>query len=110
MNKYKITLRSDKENNIAFAQGENGEVLYISAFPGAESINMDKYTQLRDAILNSNHHLNHYKEYITLKEVDQTEAMMMFGLPEITPLTAAQHDLRKGIQVVSEKAMREIKG
>lgn len=110
MNKYRIQLKADKQQRIAFAQGEKGEILYVSLFPGAENVDPRVFAPLRDRILNDNHHINHEDEYVLIKEVDQTEAMMLFGLPEITAFTAAQHDLRQGIQVVSERAMKEIRG
>ena len=108
--KYKIVLKADKEQRIAFAQGEKGEILYVSLFPGTTQTDPRTYLPLRDRIIDHDHHLKHPDEYVTIKEVDQSEATMLFGLPEITPFTAAQNDLRQGIKVVSEQALREIKG
>lgn len=110
MNKYKIVLRGDKQQRIAFAQGEKGEILYISLFPGSTQTDPRVYVPLQQRILNNDHHLKYPDEYVTIKEVDQSEAMMLFGFPEITPLIAATNDLRQGIKVVSERAMKEIRG
>lgn len=111
MSHYQIELKADSGYNVAFAQGEKGEILYISHFPGKEmEISMGKYVEMQKRILDDDHHLKFPDEYITIKHVNQSEAQMMFGLPEITPLVAASHDLRQGIKIVSEKAMKEIKG
>lgn len=107
--KYRITIKTDKAHMIVFAEGERGEILYIAEFPGLKG-SPHAYLQRRDRILNDNHHIKSPEAYVVLKEVDQSEGMALFGLPEITPLTAAQHDLRQGIQVVSERALKEIKG
>ena len=108
---YLIQLKTDKTKTIAFAEGPAGEILYISAFPGMEQdVNPTKYKQLRDRILDNNHHIKSPDEYTVIKNVSPTEATVMFGLPELTPVLMAQSDLRRGITTVTEHAMKEIRG
>jgi len=108
---YKINLKTDKTKTIAFAEGPAGEILYISAFPGMEKdVDPHKYKQLRDRILDNNHHIKAPDEYTVIKEVSPTEASAMFDLPELTPVLMGQADMRRGIQTVTAEAIKEIKG
>lgn len=108
---YVINLKSDEGRNIAFAEGPAGEVLYIAAFPGLEDqVDKHKYKQLRDRILNDNHHVKSPDTYVTIKTVSPNEATLLFGLPELSPILMAQADLRQGIQTVTAGAIKEIKG
>lgn len=108
---YKINLKTDKTKTIAFAEGPAGEILYISAFPGMEKdVDPHKYKQLRDRILDNNHHIKSPDEYTVIKEVSPTEASAMFDLPELTPVLMSQADMRRGIQTVTSEAIKEIRG
>lgn len=108
---YTIQLKTDTTKTVAFAEGPSGEVLYISAFPGLEeTVDPHKYKQLRDRILDNNHHLKHPEEYSVLKDVSPTEASTLFGLPELSPELMANSDLRRGIVTVTSDAIKEIKG
>lgn len=108
---YLIQLKTDKTRTIAFAEGPAGEILYISAFPGMErDVDPAKYKQLRDRILDNNHHIKSPEEYTVIKNVSPSEATVMFGLPELTPILMAQSDLRRGITTVTAEAMKEIRG
>lgn len=113
MNKYDyfIQLKADKTKTIAFAEGPAGEILYVSAFPGMEKdVDPHKYKQLRDRILDNNHHIKAPDEYTVIKNVSPNEASLMFGLPELTPVLIAQSDMRRGIKTVTAEAMKEIRG
>ena len=108
---YFIQLKTDKTKTIAFAEGPAGEILYVSAFPGMEQdVDPYKYKQLRDRILENNHHIKSPNEYSVIKNVSPSEARIMFGLPELTPTLIAQADMRRGIQTVTAEAMKEIVG
>lgn len=108
---YFIQLKTDKTKTIAFAEGPAGEILYVSAFPGMEKeVDPYRYKQLRDRILDNNHHIKSPSEYDVIKNVSPTEASVMFGLPELSPTLIAQADMRRGIQTVTAEAMREIVG
>lgn len=108
---YLIQLKADKTKTIAFAEGPAGEILYVSAFPGMErDVDPYKYKQLRDRILDNNHHIKAPAEYDVIKNVSPTEASIMFGLPELSPALIAQADMRRGIQTVTAEAIKEIKG
>lgn len=113
MNKYdyKIDLKTDKTSTIAFAEGPAGEILYVSAFPGKEQdVDPYKYKQLRDRILENNHHIKSPDEYNVIKTVSPNEASLMFDLPELTPTLISQADMRRGIKTVTAEAMKEITG
>lgn len=108
---YLIQLKADKTKTIAFAEGPAGEILYIAAFPGLEQdVDPHKYKQLRDRILDNNHHIKSPDEYTVIKNVSPTEATIMFGLPELNPVLMSQSDMRRGIRTVTGEAMKEIKG
>jgi len=108
---YVINLKSDKDRTVAFAEGPAGEILYIAAFPGLEEqVDKYQYKQLRDRILNDNHHVKSPDAYVTLKAVSPNEATLLFGLPELSPILMAQADLRQGIKTVTAGAIKEIKG
>lgn len=110
MTDIKIKLKRDLKEFLVFAEGPNGEVLYIEAFPGLAPTDMRHYKERRDAILDDNHHLKHPEDYALIKEVSSSEGEMLMGLPKLTGMDLAKHDLRRGIQVVSAEAMKEIKG
>lgn len=110
MSDIKIQLKADKHERLVFAQGPNGEVVYIEAFPGLSPTDMHKFKERRDAVLEHDHHLKHPEEYITLKEVSSSEGEMLMGLPKLTGVTLAQNDMRKGIKVASAQALKDIKG
>jgi hypothetical protein len=109
-NSYKIKLKADKRQTIAFAQGERGEILYMALFPGSPVTDPSVFQPLMDRILDHDHHLKHPDEYITIKEVDQSEGRIMFGFEELTPIMAATNDMRRGIKVASAQAIKDIKG
>jgi len=106
-----IQLKSDKDQIIAFAQGPAGEVLFISAFPGAEAEpDPGAIKKLRDAILNDDHHIKQPNEYITIKEINSNQGVFEIGLPPLTGLDLIKYDLRQGIRQVSEQSLKDIKG
>lgn len=108
---YLIHLKTDRTKTIAFAEGPAGEVLYIAAFPGMEeAVDPHKYKQLRDRILDNNHHIKAPEEYTIIKTVSPSEASLMFGLPELSPILMSQADMRRGITTVTAEAMKEIRG
>lgn len=108
---YLIQLKTDKTKTIAFAEGPAGEVLYIAAFPGMEQdVDPHKYKQLRDRILDNNHHIKAPEEYTIIKTVSPSEASLMFGLPELSPVLMSQADMRRGITTVTAEAIKEIRG
>jgi len=108
---YFIQLKTDSTRTIAFAEGPAGEILYISAFPGMEQdVDPYRYKQLRDRILENNHHIKSPEEYSVIKNVSPSEASVMFGLPELSPTLIAQADMRRGIKTVTAEAMKEIIG
>jgi len=113
VNKYEyvIQLKTDKTKTIAFAEGPAGEILYIAAFPGMEQeVDPAKYKQLRDRILDNNHHIKAPDEYTVIKTVSPSEATVMFGLPELSPVLISQADMRRGITTVTAEAIKEIRG
>lgn len=108
---YFIQLKTDKTKTIAFAEGPAGEILYVAAFPGMEEdVDPHKYKQLRDRILDNNHHIKSPDEYTVIKTVSPSEASVMFGLPELSPVLMSQADMRRGITTVTAEAMKEIRG
>lgn len=110
MTDIKIKLKSARNQSVVFAEGPNGEILFIQEFPGLPVDDMRKFRERRDAILEQNHHLQYPDQYQLIKEVSSSEGEMMMGLPKLTGMDLAKHDLRRGIQVVSAEAMKEIKG
>lgn len=115
MNKIKVKVKVSQDGLISFAQGPQGEILYIAANPAIENkdrsdSDVKKFIERKQYILEDDHHLKFPDEYKLIQEVDADEASLIMGLPKLTHMDLAKHDLRRGIKAVSEGAIRDIKG
>lgn len=115
MNKIKVQVKVSNDGLISFAQGPNGEILYIAANPAIENkdrsdADVKKFIERKQYILENDHHLKFPDEYKLIQEVDADQAAMIMGLPTLTHRDLAVNDLRKGVKAVSEAAMKSIKG
>lgn len=115
MNNIKVKVKVSNDGLISFAQGPNGEILYIAASPALENKpQSDKevrgFLERKQYILENDHHLKFPDEYKLIQEVDADQASMIMGLPTLTHRDLAVNDLRKGVKAVSESAMKSIKG
>ena len=113
MNEIILKIKAAKDNSLWFVEGPNGEILHVAslaeAFPEI-SVDPRKFIEQRDAILNNNDHINHPERYVLMMKVPSSQGVLEMGLPPLTGEDLAKNDLRRGIQVVRESALKELKG
>lgn len=115
MNNIKVKVKVSQDGLVSFAQGPSGEILYIAANPAIENkpqsdTEVRRFLEVKQYILENDHHLRFPDEYRLIQEVDADQASMVMGLPTLTHRDLAINDLRKGVKAVSEAAMKSIKG
>lgn len=109
-----LKMKFSKECSLAIVEGPRGEILFCDdlrpVFPDLQFAGTKTFLEVRDAVLDNDYHINHPEKFITMKEFPASRGVLEAGLPPLTGEQLAKHDLRRGIKVVTEEAMKQIKG
>ena len=114
MNEIMLKIKFSTECSLAIVEGPRGEILFCDdlrpVFPDLQFAGTKTFLEVRDAVLDNNYHINHPEKFKLMKEFPASQGVLEVGLPPLTGEQVAKNDLRRGIQVVTEEAMKAIKG